>query len=41
MTPRNAAASFVVMETVDQAQWVVDNLNGRLLAAKPYSIRLA
>eukprot|EP00913_Durusdinium_trenchii_P030702 g28756.t1 len=27
---KNAAASFVVMETVDQAQWVVDNLNGNI-----------
>ena len=28
--PRNAAASFVIMETVEQAQWIVDNLNGCL-----------
>eukprot|EP00435_Cladocopium_sp_Y103_P021415 s2167_g5.t1 len=25
---KNAAASFVIMETVEQAQWIVDNLNG-------------
>lgn len=27
---KNAAASFVIMETVEQAQWIVDNLNGNI-----------
>lgn len=26
--PRSAAAGFVIMETIEQAQWIVNNLNG-------------
>mmetsp|Transcript_87003 Transcript_87003/g.106701 ORF Transcript_87003/g.106701 Transcript_87003/m.106701 type:complete len:231 (-) Transcript_87003:125-817(-) len=27
---KTAAAAFVIMETVDQAKWIVDNLNGNI-----------
>eukprot|EP00438_Fugacium_kawagutii_P033271 Skav213347 [mRNA] locus=scaffold3041:50218:60615:- [translate_table: standard] len=27
---KNAAAAFIIMETVEQAKWIVDNLNGNI-----------
>lgn len=26
--PRNAKAAFVIMETVDDAKWIVEHVNG-------------
>ena len=30
LLPRSAKAAFVIMETVDDAKWIVEHVNGRV-----------